>query len=105
MTAPDPIVLDEALLSTPETIPEVQPHIFNAVPSAGHAYVFPQTRGSDHNAEVLGEQSLAPLTASSEGWRIMGVAWYWWIGAFSLIALFGLGVKALFGRMVVPLAK
>lgn len=103
--APDPIILDESLLSTPEAIPEVRPHIFNTLPSAGRAYVFPQARSSERSVEVLGDQASAPLTASSEGWRIMGIAWYWWLGAFGIIAIVGFGLRALFARMVMPLAK
>jgi hypothetical protein len=28
---------------------------------------------------VLGAASNAPLRATSQGWKIAGVAWYWWV--------------------------
>ncbi|MDB5180086.1 MAG: hypothetical protein JWN12_718 [Candidatus Saccharibacteria bacterium] len=47
------------------------------------------TIGGKSDAAVLGAAIQTPLQPSSQGWKIFGVAWYWWVLAIAAIVVLG----------------
>lgn len=54
-------------------------------------YSLPTIRGADENSgsAVLGATIRAPLQSSAEGWKIFGIAWYWWVVMIAAIIALG----------------
>lgn len=48
-------------------------------------------RGNDGNSgnAILGATIQAPLQPSAEGWKVFGIAWYWWVVVLALIVILG----------------
>lgn len=55
--------------------------------------------GGQQNASVLGATTeAAPIEATEQGWRIAGIAWYWWAAAGAGLALLIIAIRRLMLR-------
>ena len=66
----------------------VAPHVSDASLTAAEHMTFFNTY-SKYARDVQPRQvSAAPLETSSEGWKILGIAWYWW----AVLGLLGVAI-------------
>lgn len=64
------------------------------------AHVSPLVRSTDDNGQsVLGATRATPLEATEQGWKILGVMWYWWT-----LVLGGLVAAALWSKPMISKA-
>jgi hypothetical protein len=89
---PEPISMEVQPITEIPAIPRDQPH-YGSLPSSS-GYLANAMVLSPAQKQVLGASS-APLQASGEGWRIYGVAWYWWV-----IALLGGAGLFMAGKLI-----
>jgi hypothetical protein len=95
--------MNEELLTQLPNIPEVEPVLIGA---GVEDFVLPSSRGvSSVSPSVLGTSDTASLRATSHGWNIVGVPWYWWILAISGVAGLYVAVKAFINKSFLGIVK
>jgi hypothetical protein len=100
---PQTIEMDEELLTGFPTIPEVKPVL---LVSAADNFVLPNARGvSSVSTGVLGVSDSAALTATSEGWNIVGIPWYWWMLGMGGVAGLYVAVRSLITKSTIGIVK
>ena len=91
-----PIELTQEVQAQLPKIPEVKTQPYG---SSVSGFVLPSARGfSTSSASVLGARDIAPIRATSQGWSIVGVPWYWWLVTLGGVVGLYFGVKALIDR-------
>lgn len=96
VTPPPPIELEDALLDELPTVARVSEAASRHTFPAHVAPIIQQPGG-----EVLGQTAAAPIEASEQGWKIMGVPWVWWalLGAVLVGGAFAVGRYVNFRRI------
>lgn len=101
---PEPIEFNE----TPLPLASVQPleNMGTKKSALSSVYQFPSSSGNTASADVLGVQRDAPvLAATSHGWEILGIAWYWWtVGILGVTGLY-MAVKLLLTKSYLGIVK
>jgi hypothetical protein len=97
------IEMNQELLTQLPTIPEVKPVLFE---SGTENFVLPTARGvSTVSRGVLGVSDTPALRATSQGWNIIGVPWYWWMLAISGVAGLYVAARAFINRSSVGIVE
>lgn len=99
---PAPVELDDALTAQLPTIPELH----KGLNAGSSTFVLPNVRAPQYpSAQVLGAHDAMPLRATTEGWRIYGFAWYWWLIALGSVVGAYIGIKFLITKSFLGIVK